>query len=95
LHQCQFCELSGKTVDHMAALSNEAITSFHTVLVYGRTQQKIQQCCAEMYQVNGWMITAVSNPNVLLQQCNVIITTTSSKDSLLTTYDPITSITKL
>ena len=54
------------------------------LVVCGRTAAKVQAYRTEM-QAKGWTVDIVSDPNDLLQQCDVVITTTTARSAVLTT----------
>ena len=54
------------------------------LVVYGRTASKVEAYAKEM-QSKGWTVDVVADPNELLQQCMVVITTTSARSPVLTT----------
>jgi ornithine cyclodeaminase len=58
------------------------ITECREVLVWGRSQDKAQEYCQEM-QPAGYSLTIASEPNELLQTCNLVVTTTPTTEPLL------------
>lgn len=61
-------------------------TSCRHLVVYGRTATKVQAYQADM-QAKGWTVDIATDPNDLLQQCQVVITTTTARTPVLTTAD--------
>ena len=59
-----------------------AVTDCRNVLVYGRTPQKVDRFISEMTS-KGWNIKGTDSPDNLLQDTDVIITTTPSREAIL------------
>lgn len=53
------------------------------LMVFGRSSSKVQVYVEEMTKL-GWDVTIASFPNELLESCQVIVTTTSAREPLLT-----------
>ena len=62
-------------------------TTCRHLVVYGRTPAKVQDFQNDR-QSHGWTVDSVSNPNDLLQECDIVITTTSARSPVLTTDNP-------
>ena len=69
-------------------------TSCRHLVVYGRTATKVQAYQADM-QAKGWTVDIATDPNDLLQQCEVVITTTTARSPVLTTTADKTLSTRL
>lgn len=59
-----------------------SITPCRRVLAWGRTPTKVQAYCDEMNQ-EGWDIQPVDEIDQLLKECDLIVTTTCSREPLL------------
>ena len=59
-----------------------AVTDCRNVLVWGRTPSNVNALVSEMYS-KGWNISAVDSPDQLLQDADLIITTTPSREAIL------------
>ena len=59
-----------------------AVTDCRNVLVWGRTPSKVDTFISEM-TAKGWKISAVDSPDRLLQDTDLIITTTPSREAIL------------
>lgn len=62
----------------------ERVTDCRDVLVWGRTPENVAKYCQEMRE-KGWRIESVGNADDLLQQCELIVTTTNSREPILGT----------
>jgi ornithine cyclodeaminase len=58
------------------------VTDCRRVLVWGRTPSKVQALCEELSQ-EGWDMQSVDQIDELLKECDLIVTTTCSRESLL------------
>uniref|UniRef100_A0A7S0ADU8 Ornithine cyclodeaminase n=1 Tax=Minutocellus polymorphus TaxID=265543 RepID=A0A7S0ADU8_9STRA len=70
------------------------VTDCRDVLVYGRTPENVTKY-VEDCEKEGWTVTVVEQPNDLLDNCELIVTTTSSREPVLGvdwkyTYDSLT-----
>mmetsp|Transcript_11006 Transcript_11006/g.20358 ORF Transcript_11006/g.20358 Transcript_11006/m.20358 type:complete len:332 (+) Transcript_11006:110-1105(+) len=65
-----------------------AVTDCKSVLVWGRTPSKVSALLNEM-NWKGWHINSVESPDNLLAECDLIVTTTCSREAILgkTTLD--------
>jgi len=59
-----------------------AVTDCRNVLVWGRTPKNVDAFVQEMAS-KGWKMTVANGPDQLLQDADVIITTTSSREPIL------------
>jgi ornithine cyclodeaminase len=59
-----------------------AVTSCKDVLCWGRTPLKVTNFVSEM-TTKGWNIEAVESPDNLLTECDIIVTTTCSREAIL------------
>jgi ornithine cyclodeaminase len=59
-----------------------AVTDCKNVIVWGRTPSKVDVFVSEM-SAKGWKVTAAKEPDVLLKECDLIVTTTCSRESVL------------
>ena len=59
-----------------------AVTECRNVLVWGRTPKNVDAFVQEMAS-KGWKMTVANGPDQLLQDADVIITTTSSREPIL------------
>jgi ornithine cyclodeaminase len=59
-----------------------AVTGCKNVLVWGRTQPKVAAFVDEM-NAKGWNIASADTPDQLLEECDVIVTTTCARDPVL------------
>jgi ornithine cyclodeaminase len=62
----------------------ECVTECRDALVWGRTPENVAKYCQEMRE-KGWRIESVENADELLQQCELIVTTTNSREPILGT----------
>ena len=60
----------------------QRVTCCRRVLVYGRSKDKLKAYQTEM-QTKGWNVHVVNEPDELLSQCQLIITTTSARQPVL------------
>ena len=58
------------------------VTECRNVVVWGRSKNNTQQFIVDM-EKEGWNVHAVDDAQELLDQCNLIVTTTSSREPLL------------
>lgn len=58
------------------------VTDCRDVLVYGRTDGNVRKY-AEDCEKEGWNVTVAEQPNDLLDNCELIVTTTSSREPVL------------
>jgi ornithine cyclodeaminase len=58
------------------------VTDCRRVLVWGRTSSKVQALCEELSK-EGWDIQSVDEIDQLLKECDLIVTTTCSREPLL------------
>eukprot|EP00978_Attheya_sp_CCMP212_P022680 scaffold68080_cov51-Attheya_sp.AAC.6 len=61
----------------------QQVTSCRTVLLWGRTPYKMTLLKTELEQ-SGWNVELASAPNDLLEQCDLIVTTTCAREPILT-----------
>lgn len=59
-----------------------AVTECKNVLVWGRTQSKVEAFIDEMNS-KGWNVTAADTPDELLEVCDLIVTTTCAREPVL------------
>jgi ornithine cyclodeaminase len=62
----------------------ERVTDCRDALVWGRTPENVTKYCKEMRE-KGWNIESVENADELLPQCELIVTTTNSREPVLGT----------
>jgi ornithine cyclodeaminase len=62
------------------------VTTCRNVLVWSRTPAKVTAFSSEM-TTKGWNVRIAESPDNLLTQCEIIITTTSSREAILGTGD--------
>lgn len=60
----------------------KSVTDCRAVLVWGRTATKVEMLCQNLNE-KGWDTTPAENIDDLLQDCDLIITTTCSREPLL------------
>lgn len=60
----------------------KTVTDCRKVLVWGRTPSNVQCFIQDMVK-EGWAVEVAKEPNELLQSCELIVTTTSSRQALL------------
>lgn len=60
----------------------EHVTECRNVLVWGRTESNVKQFIHDMSK-EGWKVQAVDKPDKLLDLCQLIVTTTSSREPIL------------
>jgi ornithine cyclodeaminase len=71
-----------------------AVTECRTVLVWGRTESKVEAFINEMTS-QGWDIKASDTPDTLLEECDLIVTTTCAREPVLgTTLSDLKTIRK-
>ncbi|KAL3911264.1 MAG: hypothetical protein SGILL_007348 [Bacillariaceae sp.] len=58
------------------------VTDCKNVLVWGRTPSKVSLYVSEM-TAKGWNVQSVESPDELLQKCDVLVTTTCSREAVL------------
>jgi len=61
-----------------------SVTNCRNVLVWGRTPSNVTALVKE-FLTKGWTISAAETPDQLLQDCDLIITTTASREAILGT----------
>mmetsp|Transcript_25290 Transcript_25290/g.55449 ORF Transcript_25290/g.55449 Transcript_25290/m.55449 type:complete len:332 (-) Transcript_25290:41-1036(-) len=59
-----------------------AVTSCRNVLVWGRTPSNVDSFISEM-TIKGWKLSAVASPDQMLEDTDLIITTTPSREAIL------------
>jgi ornithine cyclodeaminase len=62
----------------------ECVTECRDALVWGRSPQNVVKYCKEMRD-KGWRIESVEDADDLLQQCELIVTTTNAREPVLGT----------
>ena len=58
------------------------VTDCRNVLVWGRTEEKVNQYKRDM-EAEGWQVQTTDDPQRLLRECMLIVTTTSSREPIL------------
>ena len=62
-------------------------TTCRNLIVYGRTPTHVEAYQKDM-QAKGWTVEVVDNPNALLENCDVVITTTTARTPVLVADTP-------
>eukprot|EP00977_Amphora_coffeiformis_P001263 scaffold261_cov170-Amphora_coffeaeformis.AAC.11 len=62
-------------------------TKCRNLVVYGRTRSNVEAYQKYM-QAKGWTVEVADNPNALLENCDVVITTTAARTPVLTADTP-------
>lgn len=60
----------------------QAVTDCKTVLVWGRTPSKVEAYVSE-YIAKGYTVQAVESPDNLLEHCDIVVTTTCSREAVI------------
>lgn len=58
------------------------VTECRKLLIYGRTPEHVEDFSADCVN-NGWMVEVAQSANELLDQCELIVTTTTSREAIL------------
>lgn len=59
------------------------VTDCKMVMVYGRDKKKAKQLSTEINMWQGWEATVTSSADWLLELCDLVVTTTSSREAIL------------